>query len=383
MTAVGRPDSAARRLGSNPGRWGLGVAAVWLLYLAPALVAGWQHRDTVRGWLGILLTLVFAVAYMAVFARMRHREPGTPFRVELGGLRGWAVVLGLVALGLADCWAIGQAGTATAVYVAVIGVLCLPALLAWATSLTVGLASFVASVTVPGWDRDTGVLFGAMVATLAMWGITQAVNRSVDLLAVREDNARLELADERNRFARDLHDILGHSLTVITVKAQLASRLLDLDTAGDTERARAELADLERLSRDALADVRRAVEGYRELTLPGELARARTALAAAEIEADLPGSADDVPSELRELFAWTIREGITNVIRHSGARRCRVVLAPDHVEVRDDGPGPAGDAPGAAPGGHGLLGLRERAAAVGGTVQAERLAPGFALRVTA
>jgi two-component system sensor histidine kinase DesK len=377
---VSRPDSTARRLGSNPGKWGLGVAAVWLLYLVPALVAGWQHRGSVRGWLGILLTLGFAVAYMAVFARMRHREPGTPFRVELGGVRGWAVVLGLVLLGVADCWAIGQAGTATAVYVAVIGVICLPALLAWATSLAVGLASFVASVTVPGWDRDTGVLFGAMVATLAMWGITQAVNRSVDLLAVREDNARLELADERNRFARDLHDILGHSLTVITVKAQLASRLLDLDT----ERARAELADLERLSRDALSDVRRAVEGYRELTLPGELARARTALAAAEIEADLPGSADEVPSEVRELFAWTIREGVTNVIRHSGARRCRVVLASDHVEVRDDGPGPVDDPAHPATGlGHGLLGLRERAAAVGATVHAERLSPGFALRVSA
>ena len=77
--------------------------------------------------------------------------------------------------------------------------------------------------------------------------------------------------NERNRFARDLHDILGHSLTVITVKAELANRLLDVDP----ERARAELADLERLSRDALADVRRAVEGYRDLTLPGELARAR------------------------------------------------------------------------------------------------------------
>ena len=81
---------------------------------------------------------------------------------------------------------------------------------------------------------------------------------------------------------------------MITVKAELAQQLMDVDP----ERARAELADLERLSRDALADVRRAVEGYRELTLPGELARARTALAAAEIEAELPNSTDEVPSEL-------------------------------------------------------------------------------------
>ena len=91
----------------------------------------------------------------------------------------------------------------------------------------------------------------------------------------RRRTPSLAVENERSRFARDLHDILGHSLTVITVKAELAQRLLDVDP----DRARAEIADLERLSRDALADVRRAVEGYRDLTLPGELARARVALA--------------------------------------------------------------------------------------------------------
>ena len=131
---------------------------------------------------------------------------------------------------------------------------------------------------------------------------------------------------------------------MITVKAELAKKLMDVDP----ERARAEIDDLERLSRDALADVRRAVEGYRELTLPGELARARTALAAAEIEADLPNSTDDVPTDRRELFAWTIREGVTNVIRHSHAQHCTVVLQPDCVEIRDDGVGPDGAAPGTA-----------------------------------
>ena len=106
---------------------------------------------------------------------------------------------------------------------------------------------------------------------------------------------------------------------MITVKAELAKKLMDVDPV----RAQAEVDDLERLSRDALADVRRAVEGYRELTLPGELARARTALEAAEIEAELPNSTDDVPSDRRELFAWTIREGVTNVIRHSDAPTAR------------------------------------------------------------
>jgi two-component system sensor histidine kinase DesK len=163
---------------------------------------------------------------------------------------------------------------------------------------------------------------------------------------------------------------------VITVKAELANRLLDSDTPEAVARARAELDDLERLSRDALADVRRAVEGYRELTLPGELARARAALDAAEIEARLPNSADDVPTDLRELFAWTVREGVTNVIRHSEARTCEVRLTPTSAEVRDDGHGCDGGGPGS-----GLTGLRERASAVGATVVTRRLEPGFSLEV--
>ena len=228
----------------------------------------------------------------------------------------------------------------------------------------------------PGWSDPAGLAFAVCTAAFAMWGVTQLMARNVDLLQAREENARLAVADERNRFARDLHDILGHSLTVITVKAELANRLLDVDPA----RARAELADLERLSRDALADVRRAVEGYRDLTLPGELARAREALRAADIDADLPNSTEEVPTELRELFAWTVREGVTNVIRHSHASRCTVRLAPGRVC------GHATTAPGRSvrsPHGHGLDGLRERAAAAGAVLVTRTLQPrGFELSVS-
>ena len=175
-----------------------------------------------------------------------------------------------------------------------------------------------------------------MAASLAVFGLRAVMSRNVDLIVAHEENARLAVDNERTRFARDLHDILGHSLTVITVKAELAQKLLDVDL----ERARAEIADLERLSRDALADVRRAVEGYRDITLPDELVRARDALTAAEIEAELPELDRRGPTELRELFAWTVREGVTNVIRHSGATRCEVRLTPTSAEVRDDGPAP-------------------------------------------
>jgi two-component system sensor histidine kinase DesK len=364
------PADADPRTG--PRRWGLLFAGIWLFYLLSPLAAAWSMRDELRGWVGIVATLAFATLYMSVFVAMRWRRALAPFRAPIGAPQGVVIVLVLIGLGVVMCVAIGQEGTAAAVYIAVACVMCLQTRWAWLVSATVGLLAYAATLWVPGWHRDPGILFGTLVATLAIWGITQAINRNIEVLSVREENARLALADERNRFARDLHDILGHSLTVITVKAELANRLIDVDP----ERARSEVRDLERLSRDALTDVRRAVEGYRELTLPGELARARTALSAAEIAADLPNSTDDVPTDRRELFAWTVREGITNVIRHSGARRCTVILAEHEVEIRDDGRGAEVAGPG-----NGLTGLRERAAALGGTVVTRSLEPGFSLKV--
>src|SRR3954453_5389041 len=371
MTALSlAPRDAARPTG--PRRWGLMFAAIWLFYLLSPLAAAWDLRGEVRGWVGIVATLLFATIYLGVFLRMRSRRPLEPFRPPLRPAQGLAVFLAMTGLGVVMCLAFGQKGEAAAVYIAVICVMCLQTRWAWLASVTVAVAAYVATLAVPDWKRDEGILFGTLVATLAIWGIPQSINRNIEVLAVREENARLALEDERNRFARDLHDILGHSLTVITVKAELANRLIDVDT----DRARNELEDLERLSRDALADVRRAVDGYRDLTLPGELARARTALSAAEITADLPNSTDDVPTDRRELFAWTVREGITNVIRHSGAHRCTVLLGEHEIEVRDDGRGPCG-----GESGHGLIGLGERAAAVGGTVVTQALHPGFSVKV--
>jgi two-component system sensor histidine kinase DesK len=357
---------------TGPRRWGVLFAALWTLYLATPLEAGWRERDSLSGWVALVGTVLFGLIYLGTFVALRYRPDGAPFR-PVSDVR---VAVGVLAvegvLAVVICLAVGQDGVATSVYVAVLGVMCLGGRWGWLFGVLDAAATYLASLTVPGWHEDRGTVFGILVATLAIWGITQAINRNVEVLAVREENARLALADERNRFARDLHDILGHSLTVITVKAELANKLFEVDP----DRARAELDDLERLSRDALADVRRAVEGYRELTLPGELARARAALSAAEIDAVLPNSTDEVPGERRELFAWTVREGITNVIRHSAARRCQVMLSADSVEIRDDGRGPTGGAPG-----HGLVGLRERAAAVGATVVTEALDPGFSLKV--
>jgi two-component system sensor histidine kinase DesK len=347
---------------SQVGRRGPWFAAIWLFFLIDPIRAGLQAHDHVRGLAGVAATVAFAVVYMVLWWRMRAAAPG----------RGTPLLLVLSALGVLMTVLLGEPGIACAVYIAVAVVMVMT--FRWAAPTVVAIAAgSVLLGLLPGWQVEFGVAFGVIAASLAVFGMRTIIGRNAELIAAHQRNAELAVENERTRFARDLHDILGHSLTVITIKAELAGRLIDVDPV----RTRAELADLERLSRDALADVRRAVEGYRDLTLPGELARARTALGAAEIEATLPNSTDDVPSELRELFAWTVREGVTNVIRHSGARHCEVVLGPGRAEVRDDGAGPTVP----SPRGSGLTGLQERATALGARLVTTRLDPGWSLAV--
>jgi two-component system sensor histidine kinase DesK len=220
-----------------------------------------------------------------------------------------------------------------------------------------------------------------LLASFAAFGVSQVLQRNIELARAREQLVDLAVSQERERLARDVHDILGHSLTVITVKSELAGRLIEtLPPAPALDRVRAEVEDVERLAREALADVRATVAGQREVSLTGELASARQALAAAGIDAALPTAVDDVLARYRELFAWALREGVTNVVRHSGARWCGVLLAADRVEVRDDGRGPGG----AIGTGTGLAGLRSRAQGAGARVETGR-APegGFLLRVVA
>jgi two-component system sensor histidine kinase DesK len=181
----------------------------------------------------------------------------------------------------------------------------------------------------------------------------------------------LAVANERARLARDLHDVLGHSLTTITVKTALARRLLE--SGAQSDRVRAELLDTEELARRTLSEVRATVSGQRRVSLAAELVAARAALRAAGIEADLPTSVDNLAPGLAEPMAYVLREAVTNVVRHSGAARCTVRMGDRWLEVADDGPDPDGAAPVA---GNGLTGLRERLAAVGGTLQVDRAASG-------
>jgi two-component system sensor histidine kinase DesK len=136
----------------------------------------------------------------------------------------------------------------------------------------------------------------------------------------------------------------------------LAQRLLD----SDPSRARQEMADVERLAREALAGVRDTVGGLREVSLASELVNARTALRAAGIEAELPGPAE-LPERYAVIFGWVLREAVTNVVRHSGARHCRVRVSESRIDIFDDGKGLSGSVFGS-----GLSGLRDRVRAEGG-----------------
>ncbi|XVQ89897.1 sensor histidine kinase [Microbispora siamensis] len=219
------------------------------------------------------------------------------------------------------------------------------------------------------WGTFTAGLIPAII--IRLW---EAIH---ELKATREELARAAVTEERLRFSRDLHDLLGHTLSVMVVKAEAVRRLSRVDA----DAAAGQAADIEQIGRQALTEVRAAVTGYRGRGLTAELDSARAALADAGIEATVRTSSVRPDPETDALLGWAVREGVTNVVRHSRASACEIGLRDDGgllvLEIRDDGPPKKGHGHG-----NGLIGLRERVKAVAGTV--ETAAPpdgGFLLRV--
>jgi two-component system sensor histidine kinase DesK len=239
------------------------------------------------------------------------------------------------------------------------------------TLLVVFVVAAVSMLTAIGQGASAGDIwsawYGPALAGVIVAIIYRFIQAVAELRSTREELARAAVDAERLRFARDLHDLLGHTLSVMVVKAQVTRKL----AARDPELAAQQALDIEEIGREALTEVRQTVAGYQGRGLARELEAARTALAGAGLTVAVRQDGPPVPAGADALLGWVVREGVTNVIRHSGGHECQVEVRNDGgcatVTIRDDGTGEP--AAGALPsGGHGLDGLRERLAADGGTL---------------
>ncbi len=188
------------------------------------------------------------------------------------------------------------------------------------------------------------------------------------LRGAQDEIEHLAKVAERERIARDLHDVLGHTLSVIILKSELAAKLIDRDP----ERAKAEIRDVEQTSREALAEVRSTIRGYRQQGLEEELKRAKATLETAGVTVKSESAAVGLSPAQETVVAMVVREAVTNVVRHAQARNCELRLAPQNgacvLQIQDDGRGAS------QPEGTGLRGMRERIEALGGTLERETTA---------
>lgn len=349
-------------------KWYLGAvfSLLWMISVGQALIAA--SPTIASATVGMLLLVVFNIGFLIA----------APIAWSLSARGRLAICAALFALTFTLLPWLGWDITGTWTYVGVIiGMSVLPWRMTWLLITALAALALAGEVVQAGQWNDE-LLFGpAIVLSISMMmaAFARTIASGNQLRATQEEMAALEAERERRRVARDIHDILGHTLTVITVKAELAGRLVDTDPA----RARTEIGEVETLARGALADVRSTVAGFRRVNISGELAAARAALTAAGITPDLPSSTDVIPPSRRELAGWVVREGVTNVVRHSGAGVCRVHLDAHQIEVADDGAGPQEFSASST----GLSGLRERIEAEGGKMTVGRSdLGGFLLHAT-
>jgi two-component system, NarL family, sensor histidine kinase DesK len=266
------------------------------------------------------------------------------------------------------------------VYVVAAGSLLLPPRLA-VPGFTIAAAAVGVGLAVAGSDASTVAAYALTVlavgAVMAALGTLVRANR--ELRAAREELARSAVSEERLRIARDLHDLLAHTLSLIALKSELAAKLVQTDPV----RAQAELDEVQEVTRQALREVREAVRGYRRRSSAEALENARATLTAAGIECRVDVSDAELPPDVESVIAWALREASTNVVRHSGARACAITLASDSevvsLQVVDDGrSGRAGYSEGS-----GLAGLAERARRLHGKLETGvQPEGGFRLRLT-
>lgn len=369
-----------------PFGWTL-FTAVWLLFPVGFVVQALRSDLSPVQLLALLTSLA---AFISIFLWLMLRYPfptaglmPRELRVRIGLLLAMAVLALYIEL------AYGSGPPYRFVYVVIAAAVTLPTRkAAWMVAATTVVAGVVYAVQV-GWDAfatSWQEIVPFPLVGIGMIVVSRLVITVRELQAARREIAQLAAAEavarERLRFARDLHDLLGHSLSSITLKSELAGRLLP----AAPEKAAAEVRDIESVARRSLREVREAVSGYRQPTLDEELYGAREMLNAAGIVCRIENEAGPLPNAMDTVLAWAVREGVTNVIRHSRADRCEIWVTQDgeevRVEVKDDGYGSPPEHKGTYSNGSGLSGLAERIAASGGDFEAGPLPEGgFRLRV--
>ncbi|GAB3915369.1 two-component sensor histidine kinase [Microlunatus endophyticus] len=321
---------------------------IGLVFMPYALIdIGSRQPDVWVLSLRIGLAIAICLAYLA-----------TSWMADTGLVTRWCYLVGFVLLAALTAEFNGWDWVSYGAYVSMVIVSLIP----WRTARWV----------LTGWN------LALMALSLVLWNATPAVIAGIGMfigvatgVAIESGRLRrhldraeqrvstLAVAAERERIARDLHDILGHSLTAISIKSGLAARLAEVDPAA----AREQMVEVERIARVALGDVRATASGLRQVRLATEIASARSVLLAAGVESVVPSAIPVLPDKDSELLGYAVREAVTNVVRHAEASRVMITIEDRAVAISDDGVGmPSGRTDGS-----GLNGLRRRITEAGGS----------------
>ncbi|SEF08513.1 sensor histidine kinase [Streptomyces sp. Ag109_O5-10] len=359
-------QKAARKNGEVPDHAGpppSGFALLPWLLMGLGSLSNLLQGKTADPWIGAIGLLAFNSLYIYVAFRSFHKEAreATSTRVAL-------LLMGLLTTGLA----LGYGGS-WLMFFPLLGLATGAALRGpWLGRTGILLACFAGAVS---WYRDGSdaitIAYGTFLSTMITAAILSLSEAVRELRAAREELARRAVEKERLRFSRDLHDLLGHTLSVIVVKSEAARRV----APRDLDAALTQISDIESVGRQALTEIREAVTGYREGSLAADLVRARSALTAAGVEPVVRQSGAPLVPQTETLLGWVVREAVTNVVRHSDATRCEIAVdsaaGRARLTVADNGSGTVAAEPcREGIGGTGLQGLTERLAAAGGSLTA-------------
>jgi two-component system sensor histidine kinase DesK len=356
---------------ASPTPWRRRLA--WLGWLVWLVFLGYPVSDLASRHFGPAVTVAAAaglVAFGALFARLMWLAWFT--KPPLQRAAPWLAAF--AGLGLLQGLWLGGGWDSLFIYLGVACGAILPSRWVVPALISVAAAALLAPKE-PGLAHRLGDVVLVIFTGLAMLGARKVVALIGELRRAREELALLAVTEERLRIARDLHDLLGHSLSAVSLQGQVARRLVTVDPAAAIDR----ITEIETIAQRSLAEVREAVSGYRGQGLAGQLEGARSMLAAAGIELRVHGTP---PAEDTSELVWLVREAVTNIVRHSHARACDVFIQASteaiSLEIRNDGgPPPPGWMPG-----NGLTGLAERLRAAGGALQTRPTVDGFLVACT-